>query len=86
VSDVRVAKVWDRWPPQTTGEQECADLQQGLEVAPKSPPPFQGGLSNDELRAAWQLKLPSVKPTDRDLSAFALGIEVGHDQGEMPHD
>jgi hypothetical protein len=38
---------------------------------------FQGGLTNDELRAAFTRKLPNVEPSDRDLSVFALGIEVG---------
>ena len=34
-------------------------------------------MSNDELFAAWKRKLPSVEPTDRELTAFALGVEVG---------
>lgn len=34
-------------------------------------------MTNDELLAAWKRKLPGVEPTDRDLSAFALGVEVG---------
>ena len=34
-------------------------------------------MTNDELLAAWKRKLPSVEPTDRELSAFALGVEVG---------
>ena len=38
---------------------------------------LQGGMSNDELLAAWKRKLPSVEPTDRELTAFALGVEVG---------
>ena len=33
-------------------------------------------MTNDELLAAWKRKLPSVTPTDQDLSAFALGVEV----------
>ena len=33
-------------------------------------------MTNDELLAAWKRKLPSVEPTDQDLSAFALGVEV----------
>ena len=37
---------------------------------------FQGGLSNDQLRRAWGVKLPNVIPTDEQLTAFALGIEV----------
>lgn len=38
---------------------------------------LQGGLDNDALRAAWDKKLPGVAPTDCELSAFALGVEVG---------
>ena len=34
-------------------------------------------MTNDELIAAWRRKLPNVEPTERDLSAFALGVEVG---------
>lgn len=37
---------------------------------------LQGGLSNDQLRRAWGAKLPRVIPTDEQLTAFALGIEV----------
>lgn len=36
-------------------------------------------MTNDELIAAWRSKLPAIEPTDRDLSAFALGVEVGAD-------
>lgn len=50
-------------------------VEQGTAVA--SPRRFQGGLSNDELRAAWGAKVPSVQPTEAELTAFALGIEVG---------
>lgn len=38
---------------------------------------LQGGLTNEQLRAAWARKLPGVEPNDRELSAFALGVEVG---------
>ena len=34
-------------------------------------------MTNDELLAAWKRKLPTVEPTDRELTAFALGVEVG---------
>jgi hypothetical protein len=40
--------------------------------------PWQGGLSNEELRREWDLRLPGVEPTARELSAFAVGIEAGH--------
>jgi hypothetical protein len=39
--------------------------------------PWQAGMSNAELAAAWVQKLPGVAPTERDLSAFAVGAEVG---------
>lgn len=38
---------------------------------------LQGGLTNEQLRAAWSRALPGVQPTDRDLTAFALGVECG---------
>ncbi len=38
---------------------------------------LQGGLTNDQLRDAWSRALPGVDPTDRDLAAFALGVECG---------
>ena len=38
---------------------------------------MQGGMSNDELLAAWKQKLPGIEPTDRELTSFALGVEVG---------
>jgi hypothetical protein len=38
---------------------------------------WQGGLSNDDLLAAFKGKLPNVEPTERDLTMFALGVEVG---------
>lgn len=44
-------------------------------------PPLQGGLTNAELMEAWGKKLPGVVPTDRDLSAFAIGVEVGRELG-----
>lgn len=34
-------------------------------------------MTDDELLAAWKRKLPSVEPTAYELSAFALGVEVG---------
>jgi hypothetical protein len=56
------------------------DLQWGPTVPHRLlPKAWQGGLNNDDLRAAFKLKLPSVEPTDRDLSMFALGIETGAD-------
>ncbi len=38
---------------------------------------LQAGMSNDDLAAAWARKLPGVAATDRDMTAFALGVEVG---------
>ena len=37
----------------------------------------QGGFTNDQLRAEFAKKLPGVNATERDMSVFALGIEVG---------
>ena len=34
-------------------------------------------MTNDQLLAAWKRKLPNVEPTDQELTAFALGVEVG---------
>lgn len=39
--------------------------------------PLQGGMDNAALTDAWRKKLPGVNPSDRDLTAFALGVEVG---------
>lgn len=44
-------------------------------------PLLQGGMSNAELTDAWCKKLPGVVPTERDLTAFALGVEVGREIG-----
>lgn len=44
---------------------------------------MQGGLSNAELLAAWQKKLPGVEPSERELSAFAVGVEVGFDHARQ---
>lgn len=50
-------------------------------VEPTVRPPLQGGLSNAELLTAWMRKVPRVEPSERDLSAFALGVEVGRELG-----
>ena len=41
------------------------------------PVPLQAGMDNAALTDAWCKKLPGVVPTERDLTAFALGAEVG---------
>lgn len=46
--------------------------------------PLQGGMSNDDLVVAFQRKLPGVKPTDNELSAFAIGVEVGFARAIAP--
>lgn len=38
---------------------------------------LQAGMTNDELLHAWKEKLPRVVPSDEQLTAFALGAEVG---------
>ena len=37
-------------------------------------------MTNDQLLTAWKRKLPNVEPTDQELTAFALGVEVGQAQ------
>jgi hypothetical protein len=44
-------------------------------------PPLQGGLTNADLLTEWKRKLPGVEPSERDLTAFAIGVEVGRDVG-----
>jgi hypothetical protein len=39
-------------------------------------------MTNDQLIAAWKRKLPNVEPTDRELTAFALGVEVAEASSE----
>lgn len=34
-------------------------------------------LSNAELTDAWRKKLPGVTPTESQMTAFAIGVEVG---------
>lgn len=48
-----------------------------LPVEPVAKHPLQGGMSNAELTDAWLGKLPGVIPSERELTAFAIGIEVG---------
>lgn len=63
----------------------CAALAQSEQAAPRmgaavTDAPLQAGMSNPELYAAWDKKLPGVKPTDEQISAFAIGVEVGLDR------
>jgi len=39
-------------------------------------------MTNEKLLAAWKRKLPNVEPTNQELTAFALGVEVGEASGE----
>ena len=62
----------------------AAELRSILEThAPQQATPepvgeqLQGGLDNDALLNAWLSKLPGVTPTDAEMTAFALGVEVG---------
>jgi len=43
----------------------------------RGPAAIQAGMSNDDLMAAWMRKLPGRAPQGQELSAFALGVEVG---------
>ena len=38
---------------------------------------WQGGLTNEQLLEKWKEKLPNREPVGDELSAFALGIEIG---------
>ena len=46
-------------------------------------PYWQGGLTNEDLERWFRLKT-KAEPTDRDLSCFALGVEVGCGVGRAP--
>lgn len=62
------------------GAANCARGIRSGEVVVASTPShvaLQGGLTNEQLSSAWRQALPSVEPTDRDLTAFALGVECG---------
>jgi len=52
---------------------------QPSEPAPTQAEPvaWQGGMNHTELLAAWAAKLPELTPSMTELSAFAIGIEVG---------
>ena len=81
VADLRDAKWLD---PECADRGACQSLR--FKVAQPSAESselarWQGGLTNAELLAAWQSKLPDTPPTDRELSAFALGIEFSTAQG-----
>ena len=58
-----------------------SDQPAGVAVDRGVRPPLQGGLNNAELLTAWMRKLPKVEPSERDLTAFALGVEVGRELG-----
>jgi hypothetical protein len=53
-------------------------------AAPDYRKAWQGGLTNAELEQWWRLKLPHVDATNRDISVFALGVEVGAGFGTAP--
>lgn len=66
----------------TDGQQAGSPLGLGLSEGLGSnaeAPIWQGGMSNAQLAEAWCKKVPGVTPTDAQLTAFALGIEVGFD-------
>ena len=45
--------------------------------ATQGPAAIQAGMNNDDLVAAWMRKLPGRAPKGDELSAFAIGVEVG---------
>lgn len=51
--------------------------REGMAAPAEAPAVLQAGMDNGRLLAEWRRKLPGVEPTDRDLTAFALGAEVG---------
>lgn len=61
------------WAARPSYERPTRDAAQKVEL-------LQAGLSNDELRLAFESKLPGVIPTERELSIFAVGAEVGADE------
>ena len=38
---------------------------------------IQAGMTNEQLKRAFEKKVPGVTPTAMELSAFAIGVEVG---------
>ena len=56
---------------------DCKSVQKRLAVQQPGAEPMQGGMDNTELLAAWKKKLPGVEPSDAQLTAFAVGVEVG---------
>jgi hypothetical protein len=58
-------------------------MNENSERADAEAPRWQGGMSNDELRAAFKAKLPNAEPSERDLTMFALGVEVGADNDSI---
>ena len=64
---------------QQPDNQACKSVQKRLEAQqPATPEPvLQAGLTNDQLREAFAEKLPGIDPSERDLTIFALGAEVG---------
>ena len=52
-------------------------VREAQQSSPDTAQPLQGGLTNEELLKHWFSKLPHVKPSDDQLNAFALGVEVG---------
>jgi len=60
----------EAWNRRTTAAPAVGDVSETYA------PYWQGGLSNAELAQWWRLKT-KAEPTDRDMSCFALGVEVG---------
>lgn len=52
-------------------------LRAALVQPDPEPVALQGGMSNVELSNLWCKKLPGIVPTERDMTVFAIGIEVG---------
>ena len=58
----------------------CDEVERAIRAQPVQQPgaePLHGGMDNAELLSAWKKKLPGVEPSDAQLTAFAVGVEVG---------
>ena len=65
------------WEPGCDLGANPAHVQVAQPVQQPGAEPLQGGMDNAELLAAWKKKLPGVEPSDAQLPAFAVGVEVG---------
>lgn len=77
-----------------TGDGETVDLLQVIErwdevldsvdEASKAVPAVAIPMDNDELLRAWRRKVLGVEPSQKEMTAFALGVEAGAEQCHPP--